>query len=70
MTCFPVFLAENQTLLAMRLVLGDERTAEFCFDVADPTSSKSVAFARRHSNQMATLIDARFAPDETVDEDG
>lgn len=58
-----MFVAEQQTLFGMRMMMGDEATADLLFEVADPASAESMAFGRRHSNQMSSLIDAKFKPD-------
>jgi hypothetical protein len=51
---------EASMLLGMRMTFGDEATADMLFDNFDATSRESFDFARRHSNQLSTLLDAKY----------
>lgn len=55
---------ESSTLLTMRMTCGDEATAEYLFENFDASSRESMEFAKRHSNQMSSLMDAKFKDDD------
>jgi len=55
---------EANTLLTMRMTFGDEATADYLFDNFDATTEESVAFGQRHSNQMSSLLEAKYKPEE------
>lgn len=55
---------EANTLLTMRMTFGDEATADYLFENFNATTEESVAFGQRHSNQMSSLLKAKYKPDE------
>jgi hypothetical protein len=46
------------------MTFGDEATADYLFDNFDATTEESVAFGQRHSNQMSSLLEAKYKPEE------
>ncbi|AGC34414.1 hypothetical protein HVTV-2_gp44 [Haloarcula virus HVTV-2] len=49
------FAVESTSLLTMRMTLGDEATADILFE-----QEYDHGFVSRHSNQITSLIDAKY----------
>lgn len=59
MAPLPLFATESAALLSLRFTLGDEGAAELLFSDEVPHNPD---FVKRHSNQLSSLIDAKFKP--------
>jgi hypothetical protein len=55
---------EASMLLSTRMMYGDKKTAEMLEEQSDKhTKEERLEFAMRHSNQMSSLIKAKYKDD-------